>query len=355
LSSCECWFLDVGQGTSNVILLGEGRAIVIDCGPRGSKQTIQLLEQYVDTIEALIISHNDIDHDFNVEEVLAAFPKAINRIFFLRDRPPENIRTFSILMSKQKENYPRPEWIESGKVIFSEGDIILRTLYPDLMENLEAEKSGRRMPNRTSGILQLKCGNRKIVFSGDATIEAWDSLASRIQDKKPLCCDIMTVPHHGGKISQNPSQENSCQEKLYSEIIKPSYGILSVGTINQYNHPSPEAISALREAGVNVLCTQMTKKCSGDLEAVRSLRRTINRPARSKINKSRTRGGNSKNVACFGSVVAEISTDCVKISNLDRYKKDMDPLEFHYQIRKTHFSEKYQICLEMVFRCLLPP
>ena len=324
LSSCECWFLDVGQGASNVIYLGEGRAIVIDCGPRGSKQTIQLLKQYVKTIEALIISHNDIDHDFNIEEVLAAFPKAITRIFFLRDHPPENIRTLSVLMSQQKENYPRPERLESGKTVFSEGDIILRILYPDLMENLKAEASGRRMLNRTGGILHLKCGERRIIFSGDATIEAWESLASRMRDEKPLCCDVMTVPHHGGKISQNPSQENSCQEKLYSEIIKPSYGIISVGTINQPNHPSPEAISALRKAGVNVLCTQMTKKCSGDLEAVRSLRRIMNRPARSKHNESRTQGGNSKNVACFGSVVAEISTDYVKISNLDRYKKEME-------------------------------
>ena len=68
----------------------------------------------------------------------------------------------------------------------------------------------------------------------------------------------------------------------------------------------------------------MTKRCSSDLETARSLRRIINRPARSKISESRTQGGNSKNVACFGSVVAEISTDCVKISNLDRYKKDME-------------------------------
>ena len=67
---CECWFLDVGQGTSNVILLGGGRAIVIDCGPRGSRETLAVLTRYVDTIEALIISHNDADHDYNTPRIM---------------------------------------------------------------------------------------------------------------------------------------------------------------------------------------------------------------------------------------------------------------------------------------------
>ena len=325
MSSCECWFLDVGQGSSNVILLGGGRAIVVDCGPRSSNQTIKLLEQCgVSTIEALIISHNDSDHDGNIAEVLAAFPKAIKEIFFLRDRSPENIRTLSVLMSQQRENYPPPKRLDSDKIIYSEGDIALRVLYPDFSENLEAEAAGRRMPNRTSGVLQLKCGSRRIIFSADATIEAWESLASRIQGEKPLRCDVMTVPHHGGRISNISSEESNSQEKLYSEIIKPDFAVLSVGSSNQYNHPSPEAIFALRKAEAKVACTQMTKKCSSDLETTRSLRRIINRPSRSNIDESRTGAGNSKNVACFGSVVVEISAGCLKILNLDRYKKDME-------------------------------
>jgi hypothetical protein len=144
------------------------------------------------------------------------------------------------------------------------------------------------------------------------------------KDKKPLCCDVMTVPHHGGKISMSPNKESLYQEKLYSEIIKSRYGIISVGTINQPKHPTPEAISALRKADVTVLCTQMTTKCSGDLEAIRCLRRIISRPACSKVDESRAKAsGNSRNVACFGSVVVEVSAESIKIANLERYKRDM--------------------------------
>jgi hypothetical protein len=36
MAIAECYLLDVGQGTSNVILLGDRRAIVIDCGRSAS-------------------------------------------------------------------------------------------------------------------------------------------------------------------------------------------------------------------------------------------------------------------------------------------------------------------------------
>jgi len=46
----ECWFLDVGQGTSNIIYLGNGQALVIDCGPGYSKQAMEFLGRYVNKI-----------------------------------------------------------------------------------------------------------------------------------------------------------------------------------------------------------------------------------------------------------------------------------------------------------------
>jgi beta-lactamase superfamily II metal-dependent hydrolase len=59
--SCICYFLDVGQGTSNIVYLGDGRAVVIDGGV-SSGVPLQFLNRYVKAIEALVISHNDKDH-----------------------------------------------------------------------------------------------------------------------------------------------------------------------------------------------------------------------------------------------------------------------------------------------------
>lgn len=313
-SSRECWFLDVGQGTSNVILLGEGRAIVIDCGPKSSSETLNLLKRHVGTIEALIISHNDSDHDGNVQKILSQYRNAINRIYFLRDRSPvANIATFALLKSPQfKDDFPEPKRLEADQEIFSEKELNLTVLYPTMMDNLESEYC----PNATSGILRLKCGNRKIVYSGDATIEAWESLSQK-NKQKPLRCDVMTIPHHGGSISGKA--DVAPQERLYSEIIHPDYGIVSVGSSNQHNHPKSETIAALKKSGVTVLCTQMTDKCCQELEEIRQIDRKVSQPSKSLREEDLTSCGRSRNVACFGSVVVELRDDRMKISNLSSF------------------------------------
>jgi len=326
---CECWFLDVGQGSSNIILLGEHRAIVIDCGPQGSAQTLKLLRQYVDTIELFVISHNDSDHDGNVQRILTAFRRSIRRILFLQDRTPGKIklvRTIALLNADGGRSLPRPERLEADgstpKVLFEEGDVSLCVLYPDFLENLAAQAGAERTANRTSGILRLQCGTRKLVFAGDATATAWESLVSKIQGPKPLACDIMAVPHHGGAISSSSATEKSFQKRLYSELIRPGHAVVSVGSTNRYNHPLPESIAALTQAGVHVLCTQMTTRCCSDLESVRGLRKPIS-PSRSRLNVIRTSGGSSRHVACFGSIVAEVAKNQVQISNITRYKQDV--------------------------------
>lgn len=310
-NSCECWFLDVGQGTSNVILLGDGRAIVIDCGPKSSTETVELLKRYVDTIEALIISHNDSDHDGNVQRVLTQYKKAIKNIYFLKDRnPATNITIFGLLKSSQfKDDFPAPKRLEADQVIFSEKGLNLTVLYPTMMDNLANEDK----PNTTSGILRLNCGNRKIVYSGDATIAAWMSLSQK-HGQKPLVCDVMTIPHHGGSISSRNEYES--QKLLYSKIIRPQCGVISVGTSNQHDHPQIETLTALKEQQIEVFCTQMTEKCSHDLESIRQVARYIHQPSRSSQEEEKTGGGNSKNVACYGSVVVELVNDEIKISNL---------------------------------------
>jgi competence protein ComEC len=329
-SICECWFLDVGQGASNVILLGDRRAVVIDCGPKGSVQTLHLLRTLVDYIEALIITHNDEDHDGSVASVLKAYPKAIKRILFLQDRPANEIRTYNevaLLRSTLKDDYPPPERLEAGsarpRIVLAEGDIELTVAYPDFTANLDAEHSGSRRANRSSAVLRLTCGNRSVVFAGDATCEAWEAISSELPVPGPLKCDIITVPHHGGTISTNPATEAQTQEKLYRDIINASYGIVSVGTSNTHGHPRPETLSALARTGVRVLCTQITDKCCDDLESVRPLRRWLIHPTRSTKETVTTSGGNSRNVACYGTIVAEVSSAAIKFVHMPLYTRDM--------------------------------
>lgn len=318
LCACECWFLDVGQGTSNVILLGKGRAIVIDCGPKSSTETLKLLNRYVTTIEALVISHNDEDHDGNVQRILSQYRKAINSIYFLKDRTPSsNIATFALLKSPEfKDDFPEPKRLEADKTVFSEGDLNLTVLYPSMMDNLEHEES----PNLTSGILRLKCGDRKIVYPGDAGIKSWKSLSEKY-NQSPLECDFMAIPHHGGGLAKrNRTQDH---QELYSDYIRPERGFVSVGSSNQFKHPLPDSINALKANGVEVFCSQMTAQCCKDTELIRQVARIIPQPSRSSRTEGKSAGGKSRNVACFGSLALEVSKSEIKISGISTFKKTM--------------------------------
>jgi len=321
-SEIECWFLDVGQGTSNVILLGEHRAIVIDCGPRTSSVPLQLLKRYVDTIEALIVSHNDSDHDGGVAEIIQNYPKSISNIYFLQDRPANQIRTWTLAKHEYEVgnllNPPqRLEVHNEPQIIYSapQSNIELRLLYPNYSDSLDSEKSGKRRPNRTSGILCLFCGLRSVVFSGDSTIESWECIAERLSTYLPLSCDIIAVPHHGGRISATPSQEEQTLYRLYSEITTPKIAIISVGSSNPLGHPSPLMISTLRKLDTSIICTQITPKCSDDLESIRPGIILPPSPSRSTDRKIQTQSGRPKDIGCAGSIVCEISPDEIHISS----------------------------------------
>lgn len=320
ISKCECWFLDVGQGTSNVIFLEDGRSIVIDTGPKGSTQTLELLNQFDPKIELLIISHNDEDHDFNTPRILTHFRNKINKVCFLDCGHQYNqigVLTALCNCPELQDEIPEIVRLEAGpseQVLFSENGIRLVTLYPNLYENTMSAQYGKRMANTTSAVLLLECQNKKILYSSDTSIEAWDSLAKRYP--MPIECEIATIPHHGGMISKSPGTEIAAQNKLYGDYIHPNYGIISVGSYNTYGHPCNETIKVLNSHGINVLCTQITPGCCVNLEDARLNKRAISKYSRSdwKIKKTAS-GKHSKDVACFGSVTVLIEDKQIHFEN----------------------------------------
>lgn len=324
----ECWFLDVGQGTSNVILLGEGKAIVIDCGPRTSNVPLQLLKRYVHTIEALIVSHNDSDHDGGVAGIIQNYPKSINNIYFLQDRPANQIRTWMLAKHELEVgnllNPPkRLEVANDPQIIYSDpkSNVELRLLYPSYSDILDSEESRKRRPNRSSGVLCLFCGVRSVVFSGDATIEGWECIAKKLSNYLPLSCDIISVPHHGGRISASLQGEEQSFRRLYSEITNPKFAIISVGTYNQHGHPSPLLISILKELNISILCTQITPQCSDDLGSIRPGIIVPISPSQSTERKRQTQSGRPKDIGCAGSIVCEISSDALQISTWEHHQQ----------------------------------
>lgn len=337
----ECFTLDVGQGACTILYIGDGRAVIIDTGPPSSTVPMQFLRRYVKTIDALIISHNHDDHDGSVTTILQMYPKAIRRIYFLRDGPAGLNKTYRHTKRQwqagQLLNEPeRLESAETPRVLFPRPDdpkppdraegVSLRLYYPTMMDTLDAEAeeaSPSRLSNRTSAILGLHCGERTLVLPGDASIEAWRKLHKRVGRR--MLADVLVVPHHAGGVS-TPTRDEAANRELYETILTPKVGIISVGTANTYKHPKPHAVASLRAAGATVVCTQMTRQCCSQLEDVRPGLITPYSPAQSSPVKSETGSGKPKDVACFGTVVIGINPDEFVIDRLDEHQQKVEGL-----------------------------
>ena len=319
----ECCFVDVGQGTCNIILLGGRRAIVIDCGPRSVAAPLRLLNQCgVEFIEALVVTHNDVDHCGGAAQLLGAYPRAIKRIYFLCDRPAER-NTFLSLVRQEEEAgnlLHDPVRLESPQSVYEDREqaLAVHVLFPAFLQNLTAEK-----PNQTSAVIALECGARKIVFPGDLEHDQWVELSD--EGKHPVTCDVLSVPHHGGDLTGNDRAKR--HSWVYDHAVRCRNGVVSVGTVNQPKHPRAHHISALRDSGAVVMCTQMTERCCDDLESVRPGLARPELPGESRPEPEYTsQAKRSRRVACAGTIVVEIGPDAIRVRRLRDHQAAVDKL-----------------------------
>ena len=285
------------------------------------------------------MSHNDKDHQGGASAIIAAYPKAIDRVFFLQDRPIEQIALYGVVKRALEGGNLLSEPIrlerdDQPRVIFSEPtkDLSLELIHPTFQANLEAQNSAQ--PNETSAVLVLFCGKRKVVYPGDSSIGDWRRIRSYLGG--PILADILSVPHHGGNVYEHrykrkSTAESELREKqnldwLYSEGVQCKFAIVSVGTTNNYGHPKSAAISALRSSHAQVICTQITQSCYDDLELLRpGVRRAVFH-SQSRGSNDLTSGGHSRNVACAGTVIAEIGRDSVTIRGFDEHQMGVEKL-----------------------------
>ena len=322
-----CYFLDVGQGASQIITLGKQKAIVIDAGPPPTKKDkrnipVQLLNDLqIDYIEALILSHNDWDHAGNTINILTQYKGNIGKIFLLQDRSTNDLKDIFVLLKEYvDEKYIHTNDIQrlekqSGqkKVIFQETresgtEILLEALYPlSIMDSLIAERRGK--PNITCSVVRLQVGNSNIVFSGDALIEAWKRIYTENRGVS-LESNIATLPHHGGIIDTLLGTESF---DFFNRIIDAKTLIVSVGP-NSYGHPLPNAIHAATRAGKEILCTQMTRQCCSVYDRLCSSSQKFYPPI---LSQSQQDGL----IACAGTVAVNVSPDAIEIQHLEKYRR----------------------------------
>ena len=199
-------------------------------------------------------------------------------------------------------------------------DIELSTYSPTAAGNLLAQAAGNQ--NATSAILSLRYGTKRVIFTADSDVSQWRSIRALV--KHPMSCSVASVPHHAGRSFANAVDLNW----MFNEGVRADVAVISAGTNNRHGHPRKDVIDELKGSGASIICTQITGQCCNNLETIRPgvLPILPSIPSRSRSTSDITTSGNSRNVACGGTVVLRTDGSSLSIDRIADHQAAIDAL-----------------------------
>jgi competence protein ComEC len=243
MGTVEVVFLNVGQGDAVAIRSPAGRWVLVDTGPRGRSWDAgarivlpYLRRRGVTGLEALILTHPDLDHIGGARAIAEAFHP---RLIIDPAQATGKDAYVDVLEVAQARRIP---WIEARKGFVLELDgARLEVLHPD---GPTETPTGKSDSNAQSVVLLLTYGAFEALLTGDAPTEVEETLLAEL----PSDLELLKVGHHGSNTSTSPD--------LLAKS-SPELAVISVGARNRYGHPHSEVMKRLQDTGVRVLRTDL--------------------------------------------------------------------------------------------------
>ena len=233
------YFINVGQGDAEYLVLPNGKTVLIDGGPDNSGISAFISENHVKAIDYVVLTHPHSDHYAGLSYV---FSNCLVNAFYdtkmdnTRAKGDDRLRDKVASESNCKVYYPAAgttlSWCPGVKVKVLNG-----------CPNPDSASDGKDI-NNSSIVLQISYNGQTALFTGDIQSEVEDQLVSKYGDT--LSSTVLKVPHHGSKYSSTSE---------FLDKVKPKYAYIEVGSGNNYGHPAQATVSRLQEAGATVYRT----------------------------------------------------------------------------------------------------
>jgi competence protein ComEC len=189
-----CGFVSVGHGSAVVLELPDGQVWLYDAGrlgsPRAGARSIEayLRSRRISHIDAVILSHADIDHYNAVPELLEKF--SIETIYVSPQMFREETPPLVVLRASLNEAGVPIKALAAGDALVA-GECIVKVLHPP-------EKGVGGNDNAQSIVLSVEHDGRRVLLTGDLESEGM----RRLLNTPRIDCDILMAPHHGSARSE---------------------------------------------------------------------------------------------------------------------------------------------------------
>ena len=234
---------DVGQGLA-VLVRTRGYALLYDTGPRwweggdaGERVVVPALRALgVARLDALLISHADLDHAGGAASILARVPVA--RVFSGEPLPlPRGLVVHACRAPLG--------WQVDG--------VRFEILHP---------RAGESFPKRNdrSCVLRVQGAYGRALLSGDIEHGVEQALLARA--RAALAAEVVTVPHHGSASSSSSG---------FVQAVHPQVALIGAGLHNRYQLPHGAVVARYHAAGAVVINSATSGAASVDV-AQRGLR-----------------------------------------------------------------------------------
>ena len=246
----EVTAIDVSQGDSILLVLPDGKTMLVDAGGfPGMERMVRkpqidmgedvispyLWSRRIRHLDYAVLSHGHSDHMAGLGAIL------------------DNFRPRELWIGVEPES---PEWKEVKRHAAADGVPIvsLRRGAPERLLGGAAFRvlapsveyvAGENAANNDSLVLEISYGKQRILLTGDAERPVEDDLVNS-GSLKPVT--LLKVGHHGSKTSSS--------EEFLSEL-NPSFAFISDGYKNQFHHPHPTVLERLATHHVAVFRTDI--------------------------------------------------------------------------------------------------
>jgi competence protein ComEC len=213
-------FLDVGQG-DGCLLEAPGVRLLVDEGPPEARVADQLRRLGVRWLTGIVLTHPQRDHIGGAADVLRD-----ERVGFVLDPAIPNESSYEHDALREARSRHVPVVVARAGAAYRFGRLTITVLWPD------GPGPPGEDPNQHAIVLLATYGEVDALLTADAESDVTVPL-------HPPAVEILKVGHHG-------SADDGLDVLLAQ--VRPKIAVISVGLGNDYGHPAPSTLAALRAA-----------------------------------------------------------------------------------------------------------